>query len=80
MATTLPTRTRYQVGKGTFSETEMSPFGFEIPVAHRRQMELIAADRGWSLAETMRRAVLLFLRENRDLLQVLGSQNGHDHE
>lgn len=50
---------------------ELSDFAFRMPRLHREQMQAIADHRGWSEAEAMRRAVALFLDQNRDLLQVL---------
>jgi predicted DNA-binding protein len=50
---------------------DLSDYAFRLPTWQREQMQAIAAHRGWSEAEAMRRAVALFLDQNRDLLLVL---------
>jgi hypothetical protein len=67
------TMQRRQVAKNALSSQQLSDFAFRMPRAQREQMQAIAAHRGWSEAEAMRRAVTLFLDQNRDLLQVLCS-------
>lgn len=45
----------------------------------RRALVVIAGNRGWSLAETLRRAVALFLSVNSDIIQgPTGNQNAED--
>jgi LmbE family N-acetylglucosaminyl deacetylase len=50
---------------------ELTDFAFRLPVEHRRQLQAVAAHRGWSEAEAMRRALALFLHQNEDLVRVL---------
>lgn len=57
---------------------ELSDFAFRMPRDHRDQMQAIADHRGWSEAEAMRRAVALFLDQNRDLLKVLSPGRAND--
>lgn len=59
-------------------------FSFQLPIEHREQMSAIARYRRWPESEAFRQAIIFFLREHRDLLQVISSTdagtNGHRHE
>ncbi len=68
---TTPTIQRRQIRKGALAGQAMSNFAFQMPAKQREAMQILAQHRGWSEAEALRRAVALFLDQNRDLLQVL---------
>jgi hypothetical protein len=56
-------------------------YGFRLPASHLEAMEKLAEANGWSLAEAMRRAVQLFLRENMDITDihiVLGDESARE--
>lgn len=62
---------------------ELSQVAFQMPTAHRRQMQAIAEHHRWPESEALRQAVALYLLQHRDLLKVLSpdlsatDSNGH---
>jgi metal-responsive CopG/Arc/MetJ family transcriptional regulator len=60
--------------------SEVSQTVVKLPADHRRQMQAIANHRRWPESEAVRDAIRMYLNENKDLLRLIASQNGHGDE
>jgi hypothetical protein len=72
------TTPRRQVRKGAHVGQAMSAFAFQLPTRQREALQAIAEHRGWSEAEAMRRAIALFLDQNRDLVHGLSMDHADE--
>lgn len=63
---------------------DLADFAFRLPQAHLDLLKDLAAENGWSAGEAIRRALVLFFRDNMDITDsrysVIDAPNGHGHE
>lgn len=72
MSTNTPTEQRFRVYRVEGTKKQLNT---ELPLETYRQMQALAQHRGWSMSETSRRAIGLFLAQNKDILDILLSEH-----